>query len=281
MTIGIGVLCSSQPRPHKIRPDGLILMADTMGSTDVDSTSELHKLGIEEDQKLYMACAGDVAICNDVGSVIKSHIAEIPRRTHGYLLEAINKGVHESLMGRFKWDVLNPKYIFSPGIIFEGQREPVTEEWQNYRPNFEMLVGTFHENGLALLYLVRRYDEGYGWVHLCQFPGHMAIGSGSYKAEYWLNFRSQQLGRNPKQSAYHAYEAKIMAESAPTVNKNTEIVVAFADRYYRLTNEFPEQEGCPFSLPELKALYPKYGPQNTDDLGHVKKSSSQKSAQVR
>jgi hypothetical protein len=282
MTIGIGVLCSSKPKPHPIRPDGLILVTDTMGSTETDSTSELHKLGIEEDERLFMACAGDISLCNDVGSLIKLNIAAVPKRTHGYIWEAINKAVHEALMGRFRWDVLNPKYVFAPGTIFESQRENVTAEWQNYNPNLEMLVGTFHEKGLALLYVVRRYEGSHAWVHLCQFPGHMAIGSGSYNAELSLNSRSQQLGRNPKQSAYHAYEAKITAETAPTVNNNTEIIMAFADRYYRLTAETPEPEGCPFSLPELRAMYPKYGPQNTDELGHppTKQSGSRKLKRV-
>jgi hypothetical protein len=279
MTIGIGVLCSSKPRPHPIRPDGLILIADTMGSTNTDSTSELHKLAVEREDNLFMACAGDIALCQDVGSLIKENLGTIPKRTHGHIWEAINKAVHDALMARFQWDVLRPKYVFAPGTIFDSEKENITNEWQAYHPSLEMLVGTFHETGIALLYLVRRYEEDYAWVHLCQYPGHMVIGSGAYNAEFWLKFRGQQLGRAPKQSAYHAYEAKVMAANAPTVNNNTEIVMAFADRYYVLTDERPEQKGCPFSLTELTALYPKCGPQNTHGLGHqpvAVPSSSQK-----
>ena len=278
MTIGIGVLCSSKPRPHPIRPDGLILMADTMGSTDTDSTSELHKLAIEKDENLFMACAGDISICQDVGSVIKQNFAKLRRRTHGEIWEAINKAVHEVLQSHFQWDVLRPKYVFASDTVFESQKENVTAEWQAYHPSLEMLIGTFHEDGRALLYLIRRYEESHAWVHLCQYPGHMAIGSGSYNAEFWLKYRAQQLGRNPRQSAYHAYEAMKMAANAPTVNKNMEIVMAFADRGYTLTAEYPEPEGCPFSLTELNAMYPKYGPQDTFEIGHQPmKSTSQKS----
>src|ERR1039458_921553 len=132
MTVGIGVLCSSKPRPHPIRPDSLILMADTMGSTEYDSTSELHKICIEKDENLFLACAGDMAICNDVGSLIKENFSKLPQRTHGPIWEAINSAVQDVLVARFHCDVLRPKYVFSPGTIFDSQRENVTAEWQAY-----------------------------------------------------------------------------------------------------------------------------------------------------
>jgi len=268
MTIGIGVLCSSNPRPNPIRPDGLILLADTMGSTDYDSTAELHKLCPEPDQNLFFACAGDIAFCNDVGSLVKDNVSKLPSRTHGPIWDAINRAVHEALMARFQWDILRPKYMFAPGIVFDSQRDNVTEEWQQYHPSLQMLIGTFHQDGRALLYLVHRYEGSFGWVHLCQFPGHMAIGSGSYNAEFWLKFRNQQLGLSPKHSAYHGFEAKTMASNAPTVNKNTDMVLAFANRHYVLTDERPEAEGCPISLLEMVEMYKKHGPQDANDLGH-------------
>jgi hypothetical protein len=281
MTIGIGVLCSSKPRPHPIRPDSLILMADTMGSTDFDSTSELHKICVEKDENLFLACAGDMAICNDVGSLLKDNLAKLPERTHGPIWGAINAAVQDVLQARFHWDVLKPKYIFSPGMGFDSQQqETITAEWQAYHPDLQMLIGTFHQRGMALLYVINRFEGSHAWVHLCQYPGHMAIGSGAYNADFWLRFRGQQLGLNLRQSACHAYEAKTMAAKAPTVNTNIDMVVAFADRHYVLSNEKPEAEGCPCSLTELAAMYPKYGPQSTYELGHqspTKPLASQKS----
>jgi hypothetical protein len=240
-----------------------------MGSTETDSTSELHKIAIEPNERLFMACAGDVALCSDVGSLIKQNVGKLPERSHGHIWEAINKAVHEALMARFHWDVLVPKYVFTPGTIFESQRENLTADWQQYNPDLEMLIGTFHETGIALLYRIGRFYGSFAWVHACQYPGHMTIGTGGPNAEFWLNFRNQQLGNNPMQSAYHAFEAKRMAASAPTVNKNIDLVMAFADRHYILSDEKPEVEGCPFSLAELVAMYPKYGPQSTYGLGHA------------
>ena len=107
---------------------------------------------------------------------------------------------------------------------------------------------------------------------------YWSIGSGADNANSWLNFRGQQFGLNPRQSAYHGYEAKIMASMAPTVNKNLDLIVAFTDRHYILTAEKPEAEGCPVSLPDLKSWYKKFGPQDSNELGHklTKPSISQK-----
>lgn len=247
-----------------------------MGSTETDSTEQLHKLVIEEN--LYMACAGDMALCSDVGSIIKQNLGAVPKRTHGNIWGALNKAVHETLTARFQWDVLVPKYMFAQGMVFENQRENITEEWQRYNPNLEMLIGTFHESGVALLYLISRNYNGSAWVHACQYPGHVSIGTGAYNATFWLNFRGQQLGLSPKQSAYHAYEAKGMAATAPTVNTNVDMVIASADRHYLLASDNPAPTGSPVSLDELRTMYKKYGPQNTDDLGHKTKEPSTKTS---
>jgi hypothetical protein len=156
------------------------------------------------------------------------------------------------------------------------KREKFTEEWQNYNPDLAMLIGTFHGSGVALLYLISRNYNGSAWVHACQYPGHVSIGSGAYNATFWLNFRGQQLGLSPKQSAYHAYEAKLMAETAPTVNANVDMVIASADQHYLLTIEKPAPTGSPVSLDDLRVMYKKYGPQSTIDLGHKTKEPSTK-----
>jgi hypothetical protein len=89
VTIGIGVLCSSNPRPHLIRPDGIILMADTMGSTETDSTPELHKLYVEDD--VYAVCAGKVELASEVISIFKQELKGLTSRTYGQIYEALNK----------------------------------------------------------------------------------------------------------------------------------------------------------------------------------------------
>jgi hypothetical protein len=252
-------------------------MGDTMGSTETDSTPELHKLYVDDD--VCAVCAGNVEFGSEVISLLKQELKELPSRRHGLIYEALNKAVHEHRMNHFRWDIIATRYSFTPGAILESQQQAVVDEWQQYDSGIQLLVSVFHHSGLALLFYVGRIDGVNGWVHSCQFPGYFTIGTGGYNALSWLHFRRQQLGLNPKQSAYHSYEAKIMGSSAPTVNKRLDIGVAFADQHYLLTEEHPEADGCPISLTELVKMYEKYGPQDTNDLGHPipKPSASRKS----
>lgn len=162
VTIGIGVLCSSNPRPHLIRPDGIILMADTMGSTDTDSTSELHKLYV--DDGVYAVCAGKVEFASEVISILQQELKELPSRRHGLIYEALNKAVHEHRMSHFRWDVMAARYSFMPGAILESQQQAVVDEWQRYNSGLQMLVSIFHHSGLALLFYVGQFEGVSGWV---------------------------------------------------------------------------------------------------------------------
>jgi hypothetical protein len=241
-------------------------MADTMGSTETDSISELHKLCAEDD--IYFTCAGSIEFCSEVISIFKQELAKLPSRNLGNIWQALNIAVHEHRQAHFQWDCLVPKYSFAPGQVLESQRQNIVNDWQQYDSGISLLVSVFHHSGIAFLFLVGPIEGANGWVHSCQFPGYWAIGSGAQNAISWLNFRGHQFGVSPRQSAYHACEAKIMASMAPTVNKNLEMIVAFANRHYILTSDKPEVEGCPVSLSELKTLYKKFGPQDTNELGH-------------
>lgn len=266
MTIGIGVLSSSNPHPHPKRPDCLTLITDTMGSTDTDSTPELHKLYVADG--IYAACAGKIEFASEVISIFQQELPRIPKRNLGNIWQALNIAVHEHRMAHFKWDCLVPRYLFTPGAVFESQHQNIVNDWQQYDSGIAMLVSVFHESGIPLMFFVGPVEGDSGWVHSCQYPGYWAIGAGAQNAISWLNFRKQQLGLRPLQATYHAYEAKIMAEMAPTVNRNIEMVVAFSDREYVLRADRPEIEGCPVSFSELKKLYKEYGPQDTNALGH-------------
>ena len=266
MTIGIGVLASTVPRPSLARPDAIVMMADTMGSSESDSTSELHKLISEEG--ICASCAGNVEHCEEIISIFKQEVSKMPARTVGSLWDGLNKAVHEHRMAHFKWDYIAARYAFSPQGILESEQKNLVKDWQEYDSNASMLVGIYHRVGVALLFYVGQMEGAQGWVHTMRFPGFCAIGTGSYNANAWLNYRQQQFGMNLRQSAYHAYESRLMAGSAPTVNKNLEILVAMQEKHYFLNAETPEVDGCPISIPELRSLYKKLGPQETNRLGH-------------
>jgi hypothetical protein len=237
-----------------------------MGSTETDSTPELHKLYV--DGGVYAACAGKIEFASEVLSIFHQELDKIPIRTLGNIWGALSVAVHEHRRAHFHWDCLVPRYAFQAGAIIEGQQQNVINDWQQYDSGISMLVSVFHKSGIPLLFYVGPVQGNDGWVHSCQFPGYCAIGTGAQNAISWLNYRQQQLGLRPLQSTYHAYEAKLMADMAPTVNRNVEMAVAFSDREYVLRADKPEIEGCPVSLPELKRLYKQYGPQDTNRLGH-------------
>lgn len=288
MTIGIGVLCSTKPKPHEPRPDALILIADSMGSTDTDSVDELHKLYFSESAKVHTTCAGHVEMAAEIVPIITESIPALSRRSHGNIWEAINLAVHGHRVQHFTWDVLAQRHsCLRPdphGMlpIMKSDEQNILEEWQKYHTGAELIIGTFDFAGQAYLYIVgpQYDDQGIkpGLVHLHEFPGHWAIGSGAYNANFWLNYRGQTLSRSIKQSAYHAYEAKLMAARAPTVNDNIEIVVATPEASWYLTKEVPEREGCEVSLLELEHQFKRYGPQNTYDLGFKPKQSAARKA---
>jgi hypothetical protein len=119
------------------------------------------------------------------------------------------------------------------------------------------------------MYLISNSEEGY--VTLRSYPGHVCIGTGCFSAEVWLNHRRQVLGMSVLQSVYHAFEAKQMAESAPGVNKNLDLLIASADGSRFISNSDPSLTNGLVSVTELEEMYIKYGPQSTDILGHPKK----------
>ncbi|MGB6477236.1 MAG: hypothetical protein WBF04_24545 [Candidatus Sulfotelmatobacter sp.] len=281
MTIGIGVLCSSKPKPHVPRPDSIVMISDTMGSTDTDSTDDLHKMFIEEDVRLYAVCANRMEKCADLWPGICREFRGLPIRTHGAFQETLNRVVLGHRAQHFQFDILGPRHTIVPGQMPTMQHEAVMAEFQAYDSGAEMLIGTFDLNGQALLYHIGPLPNSFGFVHLCEFPGYMAIGAGAYNAITWLNHRRQVLGKSTRQSAYHAYEGKKMAERTPSVNDDIEMVIATPDGSFQLMRDQEvivrgqeSAERCPVSLAELEVLHEKYQAPKTDDLGHPKPSVS-------
>jgi len=73
MTIGIGVLCSTYDSFDDIvgrpRPDALVIVADTMGSTPTDSTREMHKIYVDERLAIFASGAGHLNVVENCSAV--------------------------------------------------------------------------------------------------------------------------------------------------------------------------------------------------------------------
>jgi hypothetical protein len=264
MTIGIAVLASEST----LKPDHLILMADTKGSFGDDfSMSQLHKMFLAPEIGLYAIAADQMDRAAELFKFLSLFITDL-KGTIGYA--RVFQAVHGASDGykriRFKYDVL-PKYAYIPRKLPDDFDEntlgpTLLKEWQEFYFGCQMIVGSFDLEGKALLFQI----DGTGKVHNFTFPGFAAIGSGQNQAMFWLSYRHHNLGFSVKRAAYHAFEAKLMAESSPFVNEQIDMVIANKEKHYLLARHNPKPEGTPVTIAELREWYSIYGPKETDDL---------------
>jgi len=265
MTIGIGVICSES----KHHPDHLILASDALGSFgDAYSTMGHHKLFLHPESKVYAVGADDLEHCGDVVQKIVNGVAGLSQRTFGLIHDVIARAVWAHRSARFKYDVL-PEFDIEPSDHWrkdaekKGLLNKLDKRWQRFETNCLLIVSTFDENGIAAQFLV----EPNGKVQSVMLPGFIAIGSGQDNALFWLGYRDQNGGMGVRQSAYHVYEAKRMAEQSPHVGKgDVDLLVASNDRFFLLNKSNPAPQDSPVSLPELEEMWRKFGPSETTDL---------------
>lgn len=275
MTIGVGVLCcSSEHLVAGERPDTIAMMADTMGSTEEDSTNELRKLHVIPEEKVYSVCAGNVETASQIVGATVERIPQLARRTHGALWFLLNTVVNGHRAERFRWDVAGPRYELSPGKIAPEDHANIIQEFQNYDVGAELMFGTFDENGMALMYYVGRLHGTSALVHPILTPGYQAVGAGYHNAMMWMNYRGQRLNFSMRRSVLHAYEAVKMAGSTPTVNDNIDVVVATARETFALPYDSPPTSNSPLALEDLEKMAKRFGPRRTDSLGFQESKAS-------
>jgi hypothetical protein len=223
------------------------------------------------------AGAGNLEYCGEFVSIIENELRDgikaEGKPTHSVIGTALNKSFHILRSQHFQWDIVPNITIYKVGTLIPPEK--LAEEWQRFSLNFQMVLATFDFTGQALLYLIGQFWDQNGHlipktVHLSEFPGCRAIGSGGENADFWLHYRRQSLSLSVKQSIYHAYEARRMAARAPTVNDSVEVAIVLpGQKSCHLTEDTRVIDGCPVSLSQLEEMFKKFGPQNTTkDLGH-------------
>jgi hypothetical protein len=267
MTIGIGVLACE----GREKPDHLILCCDALGSfDDTSSTASLHKLFTEREANLYAVAAHDIGKAAELLRKIVNTVMERGGETYGKIYDSICIATHAYKNARFRYEVL-PLYDIAPeqGWKKEAKKlgflDPLLQDvWPKFSIECQLIIGTFAEDGSSHLFWVQQN----GFVHPITLPGFCVIGSGATNANFWLCYRDQSLDLSLRRSAYHTFEAKLMAERSPHVGKDDiEMLIVPPDReHFLLTPEHPERPNCPVSLTEMKALFTKFGPQKTDHL---------------
>jgi hypothetical protein len=266
MTVGIGVLCSE----GKERPDHVILACDTLGSFgDVNSTLSLHKLFSRRDARIYAVAARDMGKAAELVTKIANTVKKESDGTYGRTYDVICLAVHDYKSARFRYEVVT-QHGLKPvkGWMEKAKEVGVLDEllktqWPKFSMECELIVGTFAEDYGACLF----YVQDIGMVHPITTQNFVAIGTGAPGALFWLCCRDQLMSMGVRRSAYHVYEAKLMAERSPHVGKgDIQLLIANAKRADLLTASKPESPGCAVSLTELEGLREKYGPKKTDDL---------------
>src|SRR5271166_1998928 len=253
MTIGIGVLATSETgRSSGVIPDHIVLVSDTMGSFgDEYSHPRLHKRFDLPDNKAYVVAAGSIDRASELVPIIDRRLALVPpgERSYGDILNAVAMACFTYKMDRFIREV-HPRHGIPPTLYdpLKASKEAIDllePEWAKFEIETDLIVGAFSHTGFS------------------------AIGSGAGNAMYWLAHRGHTLGMKPLRALYHAYEAKMMAEDAPNVNDEIDILVARADANWSCTSHATaaELKWIPeFPLGSLKELLKKYGTRPTDDL---------------
>jgi len=282
MTIGIGVLATETAA--KVKPSHLVLIADTMGSFGDDySHPRLHKSFAFEETDLYATAADQVDQAAILLPMINATLGQIPKeeRSVGDFLRAVAQTLFMFRLEKFNLTIL-PKYGMPPATIAPHSSvkptalieamaaAPVSihaklqEEWNSFTLGCDLIIGNFDREGQATLLYVPGDDPSF---QNFSFPGYCAIGSGANNAMFWLSHRGHTLGMRLKRAAYHAYEAKLMAEGSAHVNEHLDITVATKGKYWTISTHRPnEQKDCPIRLEDLKEWRKKYGPSPTGEL---------------
>lgn len=264
MTIGIGVVSSIQRKG-----DCLILASDRLGSYgDYFSTKNFGKMFCIEDQRIFAVCAGTVQHAGELIPMIAEGWRGIPTRNLQLLTGKLAESVLAYKHHRFYLDVL-PKYDISPKDDWRsvgaktGMLKILLKEWRQFSIDCEIIIGTFDDHGHVHTYSIDSYCS----ITLRTLDNFCAIGTGSFQALFWLSYREHNLGMSAHRSCYHAYEAKLMAETSPHVGKDDVILlVATWQKYWVLAKEQPELEGCPVSLTKLAEEFGDFGPKSTESL---------------
>ncbi|HWD99371.1 MAG TPA: hypothetical protein VG345_10045 [Bryobacteraceae bacterium] len=274
MTIGIGVLATAVGKC-----DSLALASDTMGSIgDTHSTPSISKTFIFPDERLYIVCADQIEKASERGGMIRIQLQRHPQRSHGSIQHALHLAVDDYRRQRCMYEILSNYGLKSEnwlGPLDSELRKAVIDDCLGLDMNCEMIIGTFTDEGQAILYYIPNIAVEYQqdgtptlrMVRVQAFPGFYTIGTGAASAHFWLCYRGHRLTYSPKRAAYYAFEAKLMADKSPFVNEKIEMAIATTDGHVHVKDSAPESGS--WSLAEFRHMYRKYGPQSTEPLESI------------
>lgn len=274
MTIGVGVLATEpEPRNRGVVPSHVVLMADTMGSFgDKYSHPRLHKIFAHPEQKFYATAADQIDKAGELIEMINDQLkATLPaQRSYGDIQRSIAMACYMYKMERFRLEVypqrrIPPEPIDSRLIVNPVLDSELQKQWEEFDIGCDLLIGAFDRNDRAFLFAVSGRSAT---LENCSFPGFAAIGIVD-NTMFWLSHRKHTMGMSLQRAAYHAYEAKLMAEKSAHVNEHIDMLIADANKHWICSTHTIKPEmsaGCPISLADLKKWLEEYGVRDTKIL---------------
>ena len=222
---------------------------------------------------MYAVAADQIDRAGELLSAIEKAITAVPKaeRSHGEITRIVAAVCYGYKRGKFTTHEF-PKLRLPPEEMDPARVTPaldaiVQERWENFSIGCDLVLAVFTANKTPTLLQVNGVEHD---INNMVFPGFAAIGAGSEHAVFWLSRRQQMFGHVPLRAAYHAYEAKTMAESSPHVNEHLDIIVAtdseqWFSSTHRIDHRIPEHPQI--NIKNLQRLWKRYGTRDTSNLG--------------
>jgi hypothetical protein len=266
MAIAVGVLCSTEHGSRGAYPDTIVLIANDSRTANDDYGVCHQKVFVYPDEKCFGICIGRIETMGcELLPAVQKDFQDLTDRNPRLFLERINEIVFDYRRRYFQSDILS-NYRFFSGDIPQEYHSEILELWQHHDIGAQVILGTFDNDGAAVMYIIGEVEGLRGWVHQIAFPGFATIGHGSHSANFWLSYRRQTSRKSVRRSAYHAYEAMRLALAPEDQNDVSELILATSDEILHLNKDAPEDNRCQVSLRELEEMYAQYGPHDTREL---------------
>jgi hypothetical protein len=221
---------------------------------------------------MFAVAAGRIDRAGEVLSSIDKFLTRIAKEERSYA--AIMKTISEVCFGYKREKFIAhefpkmrlPPHVFDPLTVPRELDAKIQKRWDECSLGCDLIIGAFCNNKGACLIQV---DSTSLDLENQTIPGIATIGVGADAASFWLSRRQQTFGESPLRSAYHAYEAKIMAESSAHVNKHLDVLVATSEKFWFCTTHrsaHPYDTHPEINIENLGEMLLKYGPQDTSAI---------------
>jgi len=225
MTVCIGLLCGSGKY--------ILLGSDTRGSYgNVTSNDEMGKL-FDLPANYFGAIAGTVSYCEDIIAELHHRMKQLPdpELAPQQVRECIRESYHQVYLESAKQALENGPRITLEQYWHDAKLAPrIRKQADHVLKSIEIegavIVSGFYKGNPAQ-FVAEPDPNDHSTLRIANeiTPGNAVIGSGSFAALNWLNYRKQNVHLGLAHSILHLTEAKQFAEVERTVGPFRQMVL--------------------------------------------------------